>query len=128
VRSAEELRQRWLDSIPLIMKRAGMYARDGREMEAVAGQLLRDLCFLDERDGDYEQAQDRLRGYGQLGVHGPRHVDVRLRAVLPGRGRLASTASISLDAVCTMYICRPSADANTESPWARYPSLPVAMS
>ena len=44
------------------MKRAGMYARDGREMEAVAGQLLRDLCFLDERDGDYEQAPDRLRG------------------------------------------------------------------
>jgi hypothetical protein len=71
VRSAEELRQRWLDSIPLIMKRTGMYARDGREMETVAGQLLRDLCFLDERDGDYEQAQERLRGYGQLGVHGP---------------------------------------------------------
>jgi hypothetical protein len=35
---------RWLDSIPLIMKRAGMYARDGREMETVAGQLLRDLA------------------------------------------------------------------------------------
>jgi hypothetical protein len=71
VRSAEDLRQRWLDSIPLIMKRTGMYARDGREMETVADQLLRDLCFLEERDSDYEQARERLRGYGQLGVHGP---------------------------------------------------------
>jgi hypothetical protein len=53
------------------MKRTGMYARDGREMETVAGQLLRDLCFLDERDSDYEQALERLRGYGPLGVHGP---------------------------------------------------------
>src|SRR5260370_9866419 len=53
------------------MKRTGMYARDGREMETVADQLLRDLCFLEERDSDYEQARERLRGYGQLGVHGP---------------------------------------------------------
>jgi hypothetical protein len=48
-----------------------MYARDGREMETVAEQLLRDLCFLDGRDGEWEQAREWLSGFGKLGVHGP---------------------------------------------------------
>jgi hypothetical protein len=57
--------------IPSIMKRTGMYASTGREMQLLASQLLADLCFLDERDADWEQEQSRLRSYGKLGVTGP---------------------------------------------------------
>lgn len=51
--------------------RPGMYAGSGPEMETVAGDRLRDLCFLDERDDEYEHVRESLRRYGKLGVHGP---------------------------------------------------------
>jgi hypothetical protein len=40
-------------------------------METVAGILLRDLLFLDDRDADYVPVREKLFGYGKLGVHGP---------------------------------------------------------
>jgi hypothetical protein len=49
VRSAEELRARWLDYIAQTMKRTAMYAATGGEMQLLARQLLMDLCFLDDR-------------------------------------------------------------------------------
>jgi hypothetical protein len=52
------------------MKRVGMYAASGREMQVIADQLLADLCFLDDRDADWEQARCQLRSYGKLGVAG----------------------------------------------------------
>lgn len=55
MRSAEELRARWLDLIALIMKRTGMYAATGSEMQLLALHLLKDLCFLDDRDADAER-------------------------------------------------------------------------
>jgi hypothetical protein len=65
VRSAEELRARWLDLIALIMKRTGMYAATGSEMQLLALHLLKDLCFLDDRDADAEREWSRLfRTYG----------------------------------------------------------------
>lgn len=48
-----------------------MWARDGREMEAVAGNRLADLCYLDDRDDEYSVTKEKLSGYGKLGVHGP---------------------------------------------------------
>jgi hypothetical protein len=72
VRSAEELRARWLDLIAGIMKRTAMYAATGSEMQLLARQLLMDLCFLDDRDADAEREWSRLvRTYGQRGVVGP---------------------------------------------------------
>ncbi len=43
----------------------------GREMETVARTLLGNLCFLDERDQEYEDVREELRRYGQVGVQGP---------------------------------------------------------
>jgi hypothetical protein len=71
MRSAEDLRARWLDLIVSIMERTGMFAATGREMQLLVGQLLKDLCFLDDRDADGEQELSRLRSYGKLGVTGP---------------------------------------------------------
>jgi hypothetical protein len=72
VRSAEELRTRWLDLIALIMKRTGMYGATGGEIQLLARQLLMDLCFLDDRDADAEREWSRLlRSYGKCGVVGP---------------------------------------------------------
>jgi hypothetical protein len=62
MRSAEDLRARWLDLIAAVMERTGMYAATGREMQLLAGRLLADLCFLDDRDADGEQELSRL-GY-----------------------------------------------------------------
>ncbi|MFI7699986.1 hypothetical protein [Nonomuraea sp. NPDC049480] len=72
MRSAIELRTRWLETIPLVIVRAGMYARDGREMETVGRTLLENLCFIDEREDDFA-AIDRMFAdrYGKHGVHGP---------------------------------------------------------
>jgi hypothetical protein len=40
-------------------------------METVAWTLLRELCFVDERDRDYDEVREVLAGFGKLGVHGP---------------------------------------------------------
>lgn len=71
MRSAEDLRSRWLELIPAIMSRTGMYASSGREMQIIADQVLADLCFLDDRDADWQQARRRLQSYGKRGVTGP---------------------------------------------------------
>jgi len=71
VRSAEELRERWIQLVTLIMERTGMYASTGREMQLLAGQLLGDLCFLDGTEASWEQEQSRLRSFGDRGVAGP---------------------------------------------------------
>lgn len=72
MRSAEELRARWLDLIELVMKRTGMYAATGSEMQLLARRLLMDLCFLEDRDADAEREWSRLlRTYGKRGVVGP---------------------------------------------------------
>lgn len=62
---------RWLELIPAIMERVGMYATTGREMQIVADRLLADLCFLDGRESDWEQVRRELSSYGKLGVAGP---------------------------------------------------------
>ncbi|GAA3119908.1 hypothetical protein GCM10010466_08440 [Planomonospora alba] len=72
MRSATELRQRWLETIPRVMARTRMYARDGREMETVGRTLLENLCFVDERDDDFAAVGGMFAGrYGEFGVHGP---------------------------------------------------------
>jgi len=62
---------RWLQLIPLIIDRVGMYASTGREMQIVAEHLLADLTFLDGREGDWERARRELHSYGKQGVAGP---------------------------------------------------------
>lgn len=52
MRSADDVRRRWLSQIPCMMARTGMYATTGSEMELLADGLLADLCFLDGRDAD----------------------------------------------------------------------------
>ncbi len=72
MRSAEELRNRWLELIPHLTARPSMYASLGGEMDLAAGTLLSDLCFLDDRDEDYEKIREDLRRrYGKRGVAGP---------------------------------------------------------
>ncbi|MEU6191340.1 hypothetical protein [Nocardia sp. NPDC047038] len=71
MRSSEDLKQRWLTEAQQVFARPGMYARSGPEMESVAGERLRDLCYLDDRDDEYEDVREFLRGFGKLGVHGP---------------------------------------------------------
>lgn len=71
MRSPEQLKRQWLAEVKYRFARPEMYARSGPEMELVAGGRLRDLCYLDERDVDYEQVEEVVRGFGKLGVHGP---------------------------------------------------------
>jgi hypothetical protein len=71
MRSAEDLRKRWLELIPAVIGRVGMYAASGREMQIIADRLLADLCFLDDRDADAEQERRQLQSYGKRGVPGP---------------------------------------------------------
>jgi hypothetical protein len=71
VRSAEDLKRHWLDLVPKVFARVGMYATTGREMQLYAGNLLADLCFLDERDEELRAVVEELRRFGKLGVHGP---------------------------------------------------------
>jgi hypothetical protein len=66
-----------------MMERAGMFASTGREMQLLAGGLLADLCFLDDRDADYRRASEDLHRYGKLGVPGAVSGDVR-RCQVPG--------------------------------------------
>src|SRR5579863_5273067 len=72
MRSVEELRDWWIESIPGMMACPGMHASTGSEMESRADDLLRNLCFVDDQDADYQLArEDLLARYGKLGVSGP---------------------------------------------------------
>lgn len=71
MRSAEELRDRWLDLVTKVFARVGMYASTGSEMQLYAANLLGNLCFLDEREDEFRAATDELGKYGKFGVHGP---------------------------------------------------------
>src|SRR5262245_48312680 len=95
MRSATVLRQRWLQELPRVMARPGRWARDGREMQTVASTLLRELCFVDERDGDYDEVCTVLAGFGKLGVHAPVRGAVRRRAQLRCGGRLGVRRTVS---------------------------------
>src|SRR5258708_11974231 len=71
MRSAADLRQRWLDVLPRMVTRPGMWAADGRAFDVLARGLIADLCFLDEREQDSDDVNALLHGYGKLGVAGP---------------------------------------------------------
>ncbi|GAA3067815.1 hypothetical protein [Streptosporangium carneum] len=72
MRSAADLRRRWLETVPLLTSRTGMFARGGKEMETLARTLMGDLCFVDERDRDHEEIIQGLGDrFGKLGVYGP---------------------------------------------------------
>ncbi|WP_203717728.1 hypothetical protein [Asanoa siamensis] len=71
MRSATELRQRWLDSLPWMLTRPEMYATSGQAFDFAARALMADLCFLDEREPEFEDVLAGLRAYGTLGVAGP---------------------------------------------------------
>ncbi|MET8651368.1 hypothetical protein [Nocardia aurea] len=71
MRTPEQLKSRWLTEAEQQFARPEMFARSGPEMESVAGGRLRELCYLDDRDIEYEQVRKALRGFGKFGVHGP---------------------------------------------------------
>lgn len=71
MRSAAELRQRWLERLPLMITHTSMYATDGVGCQLLAHTLLDDLLFLDERQQDHTNVRDVIAGYGKLGVVGP---------------------------------------------------------
>ncbi|MEV7804228.1 hypothetical protein AB0O28_14905 [Microbispora sp. NPDC088329] len=71
MRTVDDLRRRWLDQVRHVVLLSGMWACNGREMESVARTLLENLCFLDERDREYEEVREELGRYGQVGVPGP---------------------------------------------------------
>src|SRR5262245_17591121 len=71
MRSADELRQRWLDQVPRMLARPGMWAHEGSGFDITARTLLGDLCFLDDRDQDLDAVHVVLRSFGKLGVAGP---------------------------------------------------------
>ncbi|WP_344167454.1 hypothetical protein [Kribbella lupini] len=69
MRTAAELKSKWLGEIPLVLERTGMWVRSGEEAETLFRRLVEDLCFLDERDPAPMLDDDRLR-YGSQGVLG----------------------------------------------------------
>ncbi|MEW2378667.1 hypothetical protein AB0883_21565 [Micromonospora sp. NPDC047812] len=71
MRSAAEVRQRWLDQLPRLVTRPGMWATTGHAFDMLARGLLEDLCFLDEREPDQDAVHAVLNSYGKLGVAGP---------------------------------------------------------
>ncbi|BCJ34099.1 hypothetical protein Athai_16020 [Actinocatenispora thailandica] len=66
-----EVRQRWLDALPRMVCRPGMYSHDGFAFDLLARGLLEELCFLDERESDLDDARAELRRFGKTGVAGP---------------------------------------------------------
>lgn len=86
MRSAEDLKARWLAEIPLMLDRAGMWSSTGREADTLYRRLLEDLRFLDEHDPAVIVRE--RQGYGATGIDGA------IRAVLgdgvPGVAEVAS--------------------------------------
>lgn len=70
LRTAADLKAKWLAEIPLILERTGMWVGSGDEADTLLRRLVEDLCFLDERDPRPMLDGDRQR-YGWEGVPGP---------------------------------------------------------
>lgn len=68
MRTATDLKARWLAEIPLILERTSMWTRNGEKADTLCRRLLEDLCFLDERDP--AQALADLQDYGSAGIVG----------------------------------------------------------
>lgn len=74
-----------------------MFASSGREMQLLADGLLSDLCFLDDRDADYEHAREELlHRYGKLGVAGP------FEAMFDSEQCQAEVASLYAEVFCRL--------------------------
>lgn len=71
MRTADEMRERWLWELPLILRRPGMYATDGQNVDVFLGMRMRDMCFLDDRDAEYETVHESSRRYGPRGLVTP---------------------------------------------------------
>jgi len=71
MRTADEMRERWLRELPLILRRPGMYATDGQNVDVFLSMRMRDMCFLDDRDADDTGIRTAMLSYGKLGVVGP---------------------------------------------------------
>jgi hypothetical protein len=71
VRSNEELRARFLDTVAHALRRPGMFAIHDVDLDRFFGRLFADLCFLDGADDREEGVRNALTWYGQMGVAGP---------------------------------------------------------
>lgn len=90
VRTADDVRHRWLEMLPTMFTRTGMWAKTGGEMDNACVALLRDLCFLDENDDEPQRVLTAIGGrFGSTGVDG------YLAGVFGGRtSRAAEVASV----------------------------------
>jgi hypothetical protein len=71
MRDAAAIRQRLLKSLEHSTRRPGMHATSGHEYELFAWYMLGDLCFIDERDDDFDRLRrSMLHRHGSLGVAG----------------------------------------------------------
>ncbi|MEV6287424.1 hypothetical protein [Kribbella sp. NPDC051770] len=68
MRTVAELKERWIAEISAIVLPTCMYVSTAREAEVLCGQLVEDVCFLEEVDSDFVDA-DR-QGHGSTGVSG----------------------------------------------------------
>jgi hypothetical protein len=70
MRTIADVRDARLRELRLMIERPGIWALDGRAMQGLAQQTLRDLCFIDDRDDAYSHGCEALSCYGKLGVWG----------------------------------------------------------
>jgi hypothetical protein len=68
MRTAADLKAKWLSEIPLMLERTSMWAKSGEEADTLFRRLVEDLCFLDERDPAVV-IRERQR-YGATGIDG----------------------------------------------------------
>ncbi|WP_165229266.1 hypothetical protein [Aquisphaera insulae] len=82
MRTIHDVRTRHLDTLRQAVQRPGLFGGTDLGVELVMQGLLRDLCFIDEREGELQAAMDGLVARGQfnsMAVRGSflQHVDNR---------------------------------------------------
>jgi hypothetical protein len=71
VRSTDDLRSRFLDTVAGAVRRPGMFAVHDQDLDLFFRTWFADLCFLDGDDDRPGQVVEDLAQYGPFGVAGP---------------------------------------------------------
>jgi hypothetical protein len=69
MRTAEEFRQHRVDTLPLALQRPAFFCGHGQSADLYYSMILDDLCWLDERETDFEVVVRELL-HGSMRVYG----------------------------------------------------------
>ncbi len=102
MRTNEELKRRWVAKAQGLVTGHSISTGTGKAAELLLSTLMEDLCYLDDRDGDFRRITDELNErYGQAGING------LFKSVFDREQCQAEVAAVYAEAFCRLGYVQP---------------------